>query len=155
MNLRGLKPSRRAPREGDIFALLPPDGEYLFGRLVSVNASVGPFAPLILAYVYRARSREKLRVPQLGRTELLIPPIMTNRLPWSKGYFEVVEHRPLEAGDCLPQHCFRGFQGAYFDEFSNPLSEPTEPVGVRGVSSCGSIDDRISKALGIALSTDD
>ena len=90
----------------------------------------------------------------MRRGELLVPPLLTNRLPWTKGYFEVIENRPIGALDRLPQHCFADLAGRCFDERSNPLPGPIEPVGVWGLKSFRTIDDEVSKALGLPLAPD-
>ena len=153
MNLAELSKSRRAPREGDIFVVQPPDGQYLFGRVVDTNAK--PFTVdvhAVLIYIYRVRSSVKTPVPELVRGQLLLAPMMTNKLPWSKGYFEHVENRPLSSMDRLPQHCFQSSYGRYFDEAGNGLPGPVEPVGRFALESYRTIDDAISEALGIPLS---
>ncbi len=76
--------------------------------------------------------------------------MMTNKLPWSKGYFQTVDHWPLEPGDLLRQHCFlSGARARYFDEAGNELPGPVEPVGDYGLHSFRTIDDAVSDALGI------
>jgi hypothetical protein len=87
-------------------------------------------------------------------TGLMVPPIMTNRLPWSKGYFENVDHWPFERGDVLEQHCFRRSNGQYFDEANHELPGPVEPVGDWGLHSYRTIDDEISEALRLPLAPD-
>jgi len=77
---------------------------------------------------------------------------MTNRLPWSKGYFEFVENRSLGPTDVLPQHCFKDdVRWGYRDERGDRLERPVEPGGEWGLHSYRTIDDEISKALGIPL----
>ena len=50
---------------------------------------------------------------------------MTNRLPWSRGYFKTVWRGPLREDDRLAQHCFwSAARKKYFDEFSNELAVP-------------------------------
>lgn len=151
MNLAVLKRSRRAPAEGDIFVMLPPDGLFLYGRVISTTAKVGPMQNCVLIYVYRRRSKEKEVVPNLLRNELLVPPMMTNELPWKRGYFETLNNLMLGPFDRLPQQSFADSNGRYFDENSNPLPGPVEPVGQWGLHSFRTIDDEISKALGIPL----
>jgi hypothetical protein len=51
--------------------------------------------------------------------------------------------------DVLPQHCFQDSRGWYFDEQGNRLHAAVEPVGQWGLHSYRTIDDEISKALGI------
>jgi hypothetical protein len=149
MKLAVLKKTRVRPAPGDIFAMLPPDGLYLYGRVIATDANAGGFEGANLIYVYRARSKEKTAVPELFRAQLLLPPLMTNNLPWTKGYLEVVEHRSLSQLDRLPQHCFCDVRGWYFDEKGSRLAGLTQPVGGFGLHGFRSIDDEISRALGI------
>jgi hypothetical protein len=78
--------------------------------------------------------------------------MMTNTLPWSKGYFETVAHLPLSAEDVLPRHCFRSSSGKYFDEICNELPREEQPCGDWGLHSFRTIDDDVSDALGIPQS---
>jgi hypothetical protein len=152
-NLRVLKPSRKKPMAGDLFVMQLPDERYLFGRIISTDAMIGPMKDVILIYVYRPRfdSKELPERTQLSADRLLVSPMMTNRLPWSKGYFETVAHWPLQPGDVLPQHCFLSSDvGRYFDEKGDELPGPIEPVGDWGLHSYRTIDDEVSDALGIA-----
>lgn len=155
MNLAVLKKTRRAPEVGDIFVMQPPDGQYLFGRVVDTNANPLGVGGAILVYVYRVRSATKAPAPELLRGQLLVPPMMTNKQPWTKGFFEHVENRPLSPMDRLPRHCFKDSRGWYFDETRSRLPGPVEPVGQWGLHSYRTIDDEISKALGIPLAPDD
>lgn len=107
---------------------------------------------LNLVYIYDVR-RATADVPtddELSPLSLLAPPAMTNRLPWSRGYFETLERRELEPSDELDIHCFRDSRGRWFDENGRELPGPIEPVGQRGVHSFRTIDDLVSDALGIA-----
>lgn len=85
-NLLVLKPSRKRLVPGDIFALKPEGHPVYFGRVISTDARVGPF-PGILIYIHNASSNVADDVPELRRESLLVPPLITNRLPWTKGYF--------------------------------------------------------------------
>jgi hypothetical protein len=77
---------------------------------------------------------------------------MTNTLPWSKGYFQTLENRPLGASDVLRSHCFRSSGGKYYDESCVELPGPKEPCGDWGLHSFRTIDDAVSDALGIPQS---
>jgi hypothetical protein len=149
-NLRALKPSRKKPKAGDVFVMQTPDDDYLFGRVITAEAAVGPMTGCILFYVFRTRSAVK-KLPdraELAPSRLLLPPLMTNRLPWSRGYFETVGQLPLEPGDVLKQHCFRRSSGQYYDEANHELPGPVEPVGDWALHSYRTIDDQVSDALG-------
>lgn len=154
MNLVSLKKTKTSPKKGDVFVMLPPDGLFLYGRVIATDAKIGPMTDCILIYIYRERSKRKEDVPTLMRGQLLTAPMLTNKLPWSKGYFETIEHRELGPMDRLPKHCFMDSRGWYFDEYDHRLSMPKEPVGERGLQSFRTIDDQISSALGIALAPD-
>jgi hypothetical protein len=151
-NLRILKPSRKKLREGDVFAMLLPDGLYLFGRVILADLpgeqAPMPRANLIYVYGHRATTKEPDR-SALDLADLLLPPLYINRLPWSRGYFESVTHWPLEPKDVRSQHCFlSATRGRYFDEKGNELPGPIEPVGDWGLHSYRTFDDEISDALG-------
>ncbi|HEV8628420.1 MAG TPA: immunity 26/phosphotriesterase HocA family protein [Acidimicrobiia bacterium] len=150
-NLQELKASRKGPRPGDIFTMQLPDGKYLFGRVILADRprEVAPMPGSNLIYIYDQLSDASDPPGNLSPDHLLLPPIFTNRLPWSKGYFVTVAHRELQPTDLLPQHCFRRWTGESLDESGNELDGPTEPCGDWGLASYRMIDDLISDALGI------
>lgn len=151
-NLRILRPSRKRIRPGDVFALQPREQTYLLGRIISTEARIGPMQDVVLLYVYRTRFTSMPDAQRFPHDDLLVSPIMTNRLPWTRGYFENVGHWDLDSADVLDQHCFQDAErGMYFDEFSNELPGPIEPVGDWGLHSYRTIDDEVSSALGIPL----
>lgn len=88
------------------------------------------------------------------REDLLVPPMITNRQPWLKGYFEALENHPVGRLDRLVQHCFRDSRGWLFDEQGTRLMSAHEPVGEWGLHSYRTVDDEISKALGMPLAKD-
>ena len=148
-NLKILKPCRKFVRPGDIFVFKVNDEPYYFGRVIKTDATVGGFPSGVLVYLYNASSPEKTKIPDLRPDNLLLPPLATNRLPWSRGYFETVESRPLAESDVLPVHCFRDWTGRCLDEAGKPVELPVEPVGEFALQSYRSIDDLLSDALGI------
>lgn len=149
MNLAELGRSRRRPMVGDIFVMRPPDGRFLFGRVVSTNANPLGVGGAVLVYVYRVRSKTAAPPPTLP-LELLLPPFMTNQLPWTRGYFKFVDNRQLTSADVFPTHCFMDSRGYYYDESGTQLPGPTEPVGQWSLRSFRTIDEDISEALGIS-----
>jgi len=155
MNMKVIRRSRKRSIPGDIFVLQVRKGEYFFGRVISTKANVGGFKNCVLIYIYNAKSKDKNRIPELRRENLLIVPIATNYRPWTMGYFENVCNRPLTKDDVLSVHCFRNlFTGKYFDENNNELSKRIDPCGEYGLDSFRTIDDAISEALGIPLAPD-
>lgn len=153
MNLQLLRPSRRRLRAGDVFAMLPSDGLYLFGRVIFDDLPIdrAPMSAANLVYVYRHRSSTKEPDREaLDPEDLLLPPLFINRLPWSKGYLETVAHWPLGPGDVRSRHCFLSAgRGVYVDENGDVLAGPIEPVGDWGLHGYDSFDKSISAALGI------
>ena len=146
-NLAVLTPSRTQPQAGDVCVLRVPGGSHLFGRVISTEAFAGPsMGGAVLIYIYSIQSEDQ-ELPDrsaLSPDRLLVPPMMTNRKPWTLGYFETVAHLRFESGDVLSQHCFRRWDGRYFDESLSELPGAVEPVGDYGVHSFRTIDDAIS-----------
>jgi hypothetical protein len=128
--------------------LAPVGHGFLFGRVIDDDARVDSAHGLNLVYIYRASSPDKGAVPALLRADLLVPPLITNNLPWSRGYFETIENRPITAFERLRQHCFSRPEGGCVDERSNRIAR-SEPSTVWGVHSFASIDDLVSEALGV------
>jgi len=155
MNLRVLKKSRHIPQAGDIFVMQLPDTHYLFGRVININANPLGVGEAILIYIYDIQMNTPYPIPCFIDSKLLVPPMMTNRLPWTKGYFMHLEHRILEKKETLGQHCFLdNIRNCYRDEYGNKIKKCIEPVGVWGLDSYRTIDDAISEALGIPLAPD-
>ena len=160
MNMRVLRKSRKPPKAGEIFAFQVRDSEFMFGRVIKVDARIVSMRDVIMIYIYNARSPAKEDIPVLDRRELLIPPQFTNRLPWSFGYFETVAQGALTDDDVLRKHCFAvpalflGGKETYFDEYNNRLTRRSEPCGVHALGSYGALDDEVSRALGIPSAPD-
>ena len=154
-NLRVLEPSRKAPQNGDVFTLSPAPNTFLFGRVVAADAAVGPMAAVMI-YIYDAiLSDATVPAPErLTPTHLLLPPLLTNRLPWSRGYFKTLRRSGLQPEDTLSVHCFRDSRGRFHDEHSRLISGPIEPVGQWALQSFRTVDDAVSDALGIPRAPD-
>lgn len=112
--------------------------------------------PANLIYLYRASSDDSSVIPTLWPSELLVPPLFTNRLPWSRGYFQTVGHAPLTRWDVLPTHIFfRLMPEQFVDEDGQRVPDPGYAVAPYGLGSFRAIDDAVSAALGIPLAPDD
>lgn len=152
-NLRYLKRSTKTPKPGDVFAMLPPDGKYLFGRVIdaSIDRGRAPMPNSNLLYIYSVRSESQdPALDELTPGNLLIPPLFTNKKGWTKGIYKTVKNVPLAPEDRLSQHCFWSpIRQSYLDLDMQPLDEPVEPCGSWGLESYRMIDDHISDALGI------
>jgi hypothetical protein len=156
VNIRRLKKSTKKLLSGDIFALQVQEGQYIFGRVIRLDAKVGGFDDCILIYIYRTFSEDKNKIPKLDKNNLLIPPIATNLIPWTHGYFEVISHSVLNEDDIHKPHCFWDFcDKCYFDDNNNKLPQRIEPCGKYALCSIYSIDADISKSLGIPFTLDE
>lgn len=154
-NLQILAPSRKAPKAGDIFVCQPVGRGYFFGRVARTDAKIRYMSDSNLIYIFAIESGTKTPPERLSAMRLLVPPLMTNRLPWSRGYFETVAHRGFESGERLPFHCFRDHTfKKYWDDDLHELAGKREPCGDYGLHSYRTIDDEISKALGMPLAPD-
>lgn len=150
-------PSRKQLRPGDVFVVQMPDGRHVVGRVIRTDACVHSMQRVILIYLYRGTFESKSPPPpqHLSPSRLLVPPLLINRLPWSRGYFQTVAHWPLKPGGVLAQHCFFDHQlKRHVDEYGNPVLSPTTPCGELGLQSFRTVDDAISDALGIARAPD-
>ena len=153
-NLQVLKPSGRRLRAGDIFVCRPAEHPYYFGRVVKPRTDLDGM-PATLIYLYRAVSDDPIAIPALHRNELLVPPLFTNRLPWSRGYFVTVANAALTPWDVLHPHVFQVSTTKFVDEYGRPTRDPARPVEIYGLHSFRTIDDRISEVLGIPLARDE
>lgn len=153
INLRVIRRSRKLPRAGDVFAMQVPDERYLFGRVIAADLPSGraPMPDAHLLYIYNTLRKDKAVDPQgLRPSELLLPPVFTNSMGWTRGHFETLTNQPLKVDDLLEQHCFWDvLREEYVDEYMNVLPGRAEPCGLWGLGSYRAIDDMISDALGI------
>jgi hypothetical protein len=132
---------RRTVQIGDLFAVRASRAGGLLGRVVSTSAIVGPTHGCNLVYIYQAGAG-------FSRDKLLVPPMMTTRAPWSRGYFDFVRSEPLLPGDFFERHCFRDAHGHLYDEESRPLDAAIEPVGQwRLYEQVEAIEETIAGAL--------
>jgi hypothetical protein len=156
-DLQLLTPSRKTPKAGDIFVFRPITRGYFFGRVVAMDAMITSMKDCTLLYLFGLESETKQPPARLLVDDLLVPPLMTNRLPWSRGYFETVAHRAFAPGERLPMHCFREpgrTPVRYWDEYNHQLLGKVEPCGIHALKSYRTIDDAVSEALDIPLVPD-
>lgn len=139
------------PKTGDIFIVRA--GEFTCpGRVVDTEASIGPMKGTIVAYIFQPVDETwtpEADTSALHVNQLLIAPFFINQKPWSYKLVKRLAQREFQPGERLEQHCFDNGRGGYFDEHSNPLNGPTEPVGTWALMSYRTLDDRISMALGL------
>jgi len=148
-----MKGTRRKPSSGDLFRFRVRTNEFFFGRVrfvyvVNDNAPM-PGANLIYLYNFRSPTSEP-DLDELSRAPLLLAPLWTNNMPWTKGYFEHISSWP--DGDrarfgpaCFYDELYKGLR----DEFGRLTTTIVEPCGLWGLVSYRWIDDHVSDALHI------
>ena len=136
--------TRHEPRIGDFFEVHRPPagsgGSPLLGRVVSTSAVAGPTHGCILVYVYRKASRP-------SRDDLLLPPLLTTRAPWLRGYFVHARSEPLLQGDFFERHAFRDPRGRFVDEDGRPTDDPSRPCTESKIFDVAAIEEAIASAL--------
>jgi hypothetical protein len=165
------------PQIGDAFTVeRGSDRARVVGRVVSTSAIVGPTHGCMLVYLYRGapdggREPRRSSAPLSGeraeprpclaplsgeraepdlRACLLLPPILTLRAPWARGYFVHEGTAPLMPGDYFERHAFRDAQGRLVDEEARPLgaADPGVPVGEWRLYDVDAIEASLRAALG-------
>lgn len=152
-NLRVIAPSRKPVRSGDIFAMQIPNGQYVFGRVVEANLprEIGPMPGSNLLYVYAGtHNTMQPDLTTLVPSNLLFPPMFTNRLGWSRGYFKTVAHEPVQESDRVPGLCFKAL-GRFYELGWKVIPGCSGMCGEWGLASYRRMDDLVSGALGIPL----
>lgn len=159
------KKSRKKPIPGDVFTFrMIPDDQFRYGRVIRADvqllAADGSPGSLRgnLVYIYKVASPTKERIPRLRKEELLLAPVFINDTGWHEGYFETVQHHTLKADDILPVHCFYNpghKTQMYLDCDGKPLPGRYEPCGLYALGSYGSVDLKVSLALGFPEPTED
>ena len=154
-NLTKIRTSRKKVCEGDIFVLKILKDKYHWGRVISLNASTGGFPNSTLIHIFNVITENYDIIPSLCKNNLLVPPIITNNLAWSKGLFYTVVNREITEEDKLTQYCFEDvIFKKYVDENENVVPKRIEPCGYVGLESYRTIDDILSEKLGISLVDD-
>src|SRR5690349_19008788 len=101
-NLKVLRRSQKAPERGDIFMFTPYDDQHLLGRVIlaDVPQARAPMPGANLIYLYKHLFQDASPdQSHLRPNELLIAPVWTNRLAWTKGYFQTIKNEPLTPFD--------------------------------------------------------
>ncbi|WP_374192234.1 Imm26 family immunity protein [Microbacterium sp. SD291] len=155
VNLEFLQRSRHHPVDGDIFEMQISGGPRLLGRVAAADIRDSNRAPMPasnLIYVFRP-GVEIDDMVRIRPEDLLLAPIFTNRMGWTRGYFRHLENRPLGPDGTLSQLCFwDAFLKAYVDGNRRRVTAKSEPCGSWALVSYLWIDDHVSDALGIPRS---
>lgn len=147
--------SRKPPRAEHGFFLEVKDVGFLLGYLVSTEAiwsiagASSGYANLV--YIYSDVYPSIEAVEELSPSDLLIPPLLTNNLAWSRGYFQQIPNETVvKFPPSLPVHGFLHLRtGQTYDENGKVIDSAPADSGEFVLQSYLTIDDRISDALGI------
>lgn len=153
-NLVKLKPSRKPLQTGDIFVLKIKQCGYIWGRVIRVRETLAGWPGSNMVYIYNIITKDLKEVPLLYKKDLLLGPVIINRLGWSHGYLQTITNVRLRKENILDIHCFiYCFLGTvkYFDENQNDLGKCIEPCGHYGLDSYRSLENKICRKLGIPL----
>ncbi|MGH3712309.1 MAG: Imm26 family immunity protein [Micromonosporaceae bacterium] len=166
-NMAKLKPSRKKARTGDVFVMHYPAVGYIFGRVIAADLPPGscPMSGDNLVCIYDVRTQQpKATREMLKDARLLIPPAFTNQLGWARGYFQTIDHWPLDEDESPEGFCFDELTLAqdltltkhrYRTLDGRVLPNRSEPCGRWVLSSYLLLDDVISDALGVAPAPED
>ena len=155
--LQVILPYRKGLKAGDIFAMKFDDDFFVHGRVIRVDAYWTPsgesagLANLIYTYKQIAHSAYGYSTENMTVNDLLIPPVMTNRLGWSRGYFHTVANVPFTQDDVLPRHVFEkgGSRNQFFDDSGQEVDGWDGPIGMYGLASFRAIQQMTLDALGL------
>lgn len=144
--------TRKKPKVGDLFVQqLLATRQYVWGLVVNTQAHSEPATGLLLLYFSKVTSPKDDEPPiavEEFKNNLIIPPVITNRQGWLRGYYKTVRNVTLKEEGILHQHCFEdSLTGLYSNEFDKTLPKRTEPCGLRGVSSFPGIAEFIESQL--------
>ncbi len=151
MNLKVLEKSRKVPSIGDIFVWTMDTHNYYFGRVIKTDAIAGGFPNSLVLYFYNNAVSDYTHIPELRKEELLVPPLMTNRQGWLKGFFKTIANKPLREKDQFIPNIFEDvlFQ-CYKDEYGNKIEKKeNREYGLYGLGGIAGIDILLSHALGL------
>ena len=85
-----MKKSRKNPCEGDVFCIQPLEGIFYFGKVIKANMENTDMHGHTLIFIYDIYSNDKNTMLNFENKEFLISPIIVNKQPWIKGYFETL-----------------------------------------------------------------
>ena len=152
--LPALGTKRRHPRAGDAFVYHPGNANFFWGRLLETPFSIS-WAKGHLILLYDVATTDTDRVPweAIGSAQLLVPPIVINGTPWSKGYFRSVENRPMRPEESRHPIFFVNHNRECVD--SNGKStvgsqlSPDAMLPTFGLSNVRLVDELLKQRLGV------
>ncbi|MFF5245439.1 Imm26 family immunity protein [Streptosporangium sp. NPDC000095] len=153
LHFETLKSSRKHLASGDLFTFSIKSRGNFFGRVIIPSMPrdhpLTDAACLIHIYAFESPGATIDHLT-IDTRPLLIPPLFTNRRPWTMGYFQTLTNIPLGEHDMLKQHCFLDLPFCrYVDEMRRPTEGKVIPCGTFGVASYSAISSEVGRALGL------
>lgn len=132
------------PKPRCVFSYTLGNGCYRWGSVVSEYKGFGLQVPGFLLYLFDAVSQSPDEVPHLASNKLVVPPIITNTMPWKRGVFRNVADVCLQGDQVMQRHCLWSPESnSFWDEHDNRLSEMGYPCGLRMLIGLQGIEELI------------
>jgi hypothetical protein len=154
INLELLGTSSKRIMTGDVFVLRPKGHLLYYGIVANTNATMFSAKEIIHVQIFDYKSDVIQEIPDsLNKYPLLIPPILTNKLGWKKGYFKIIGNVSINNFMSVKEAAFFYYNGEIFNDNSQQLPKPysIETTGSFSITSYLNIDNLISLRLGIPL----
>jgi hypothetical protein len=145
----------RKVKRGQLFGFTFSDPRTtVLGRVVRDDARPGSFrSARYLVYIYGLTNLSLEDLDSLSAAlkpeQMIFPPMFTNLAGWSGGWFWPIGDAPISPDLELAQHSFVDSSGAYFDEYTNPLSSRVDPVGLLAFTGYNGIALKAFHVLGL------
>lgn len=149
-----LEISKKKIITGDIFVLKPPKMKFYYGIVANADAKMFSAERILHIHFFDFSTNDYNTVPnKLYDSNLLIPPVLTNKIAWQKGYFKTIGNVTIEKFRTIKEASFYYYNGEIFDDNSHQLSKPysIETTGSFSITSHLNIDNLMSLRLGIPL----
>lgn len=142
--------SRKAPKEGDVFLVQPFPQAYYCGKVIrtQLESKDSCVRGMNLIFLYDKRTDGQTLPHRLDGEELLIPPVIINRLPWSRGYFETVGNAPVTQRERSLSYGFWSFREKRFVDVQGlPLDREPRYWSDYGLAGYALVGEKIQAAL--------
>ena len=150
MNLIPMKKSRKNPTLGDVFVLQVDEDIYYYGKVVmeAIDCPDRFMKGMWMISIYDYGSNSKEIPDNLSEYELLIAPIVVNKQPWVKGYFQTIGKMEVTDKELSIDYGFWNvLKDEYVDLQGNKLDRIPKYVAIYGLGSYGIVDKEVHKAL--------
>ena len=142
--------SGKHPKEGDIFLVQPLMNMYYYGKVIQTQIqSKDSFVNgMNLIFIYNKYTTDQSIPEDLNDAGFLIPPIIINNLPWSRGYFQTIGTAPVTEREKSMSYGFWSFlKKSFVDVQGVPLAYRPQYWSDYGLASYAVIGEKIQTAL--------